>query len=98
MRKLVVSGIVLALLLVSSGLLLGYAGAAERSRPIRIGVLTASWGPTPHVVGLRDGLLLVGGGPRFNSEQAQELGYDRIFGRGTRPSDVASYLAWAVSR
>ena len=47
--------------------------------------------------GLRDGLLLVGGGPRFSSEQAQELGYDRIFGRGTRPSDVASYLAWAVS-
>ena len=48
--------------------------------------------------GQRDGLLLVGGGPRFKPEQAEELGYDRIFGRGTRPSDVASYLAWAVSR
>jgi beta-lysine 5,6-aminomutase beta subunit len=48
--------------------------------------------------GERDRLLLVGGGPRFKPEQAQELGYDRIFGRGTRPSDVASYLAWAVSR
>ena len=48
--------------------------------------------------GLRERILLVGGGPRFKHEQAQELGYDRIFGRGTRPSDVASYLAWAISK
>lgn len=47
--------------------------------------------------GLRDGLLLVGGGPRFDPAQAQELGYDRIFGRGTKPSEVAAYLAWAVA-
>ena len=47
--------------------------------------------------GLRDGLLLVGGGPRFTPEQAAELGYDRIFGRGTKPSEVASYLAWAAT-
>jgi beta-lysine 5,6-aminomutase beta subunit len=47
--------------------------------------------------GLRDGLLLVGGGPRFSPEQAEELGYDRIFGRGTKPSEVAAYLAWAVA-
>lgn len=46
--------------------------------------------------GLRRRLLLVGGGPRFNEEQAAELGYDRIFGRGTKPSEVASYLAWAL--
>ena len=46
--------------------------------------------------GLRDGLVLVGGGPRFSPEQATELGYDRIFGRGALPSEVASYLAWAV--
>ncbi len=46
--------------------------------------------------GLRRGLILVGGGPRFSPDQAEELGYDRIFGRGTRPSEVASYLAWAV--
>lgn len=44
--------------------------------------------------GLRDRLILVGGGPRFTPEQAGELGYDRIFGRGTLPSEVASYLAW----
>jgi beta-lysine 5,6-aminomutase beta subunit len=47
---------------------------------------------------LRDRLVLVGGGPRFSPEQAPELGYDRIFGRGTKPSEVASFLAWAVSR
>lgn len=46
--------------------------------------------------GLRAGLVLVGGGPRFSPEQAAELGYDHIFGRGTKPSEVASYLAWAV--
>jgi beta-lysine 5,6-aminomutase beta subunit len=46
--------------------------------------------------GLRDGVLLIGGGPRFSPEQADELGYDRIFTRGTKPSEVASYLAWAI--
>ncbi|MEA2433162.1 MAG: beta-lysine 5,6-aminomutase beta subunit [Actinomycetota bacterium] len=47
--------------------------------------------------GERDRLVLVGGGPRFSPEQAAELGYDRIFGRGTRPSEVASYLAYTVA-
>ena len=47
--------------------------------------------------GERDGLVLVGGGPRFSPEQAVELGYDRIFGRGTKPSEVASYLAHRVA-
>jgi beta-lysine 5,6-aminomutase beta subunit len=46
--------------------------------------------------GLREEVVLVGGGPRFTPEQAAELGYDRIFGRGTLPSEVASYLTWAV--
>lgn len=46
--------------------------------------------------GLRDRLVLVGGGPRLAPEQATELGYDRIFGRATRPSEVASYLVGAV--
>ncbi|MDP9233386.1 MAG: cobalamin-dependent protein [Actinomycetota bacterium] len=48
--------------------------------------------------GLRERLILVGGGPRFSPEQAADLGYDRIFGRGTRPSEVAAYLAWAAPR
>ncbi|MBA3430927.1 MAG: cobalamin B12-binding domain-containing protein [Actinobacteria bacterium] len=46
--------------------------------------------------GLREGLILVGGGPRFSPQQAEEVGYDRIFGRGTKPSEVASYLAWTL--
>jgi beta-lysine 5,6-aminomutase beta subunit len=45
---------------------------------------------------LRKKLILVGGGPRFSEEQALELGYDKIFGRGTKPSEVASYLAYAA--
>ncbi|WP_112136992.1 lysine 5,6-aminomutase subunit beta [Glycomyces dulcitolivorans] len=36
--------------------------------------------------------LLVVGGPRFDESAAAELGVDRIFSRGTMPSDVASYL------
>src|SRR5713101_1254580 len=52
--------IALVVLLVSSGLLTGDAGAEDRAQPIKIGVLTASWGPTPQVVGLRDGLLELG--------------------------------------
>lgn len=47
--------------------------------------------------GERDRLILVGGGPRFSPEQAAELDYDRIFGRGTKPSEVASYLAHAIA-
>ena len=34
--------------------------AGERDGPIRIGVLTPSWGPPPQVVGLRDGLVELG--------------------------------------
>lgn len=46
----------LVIFLISSGLLTGGADAADQAQPIRIGVLNASWGPTPGGVGLRDGL------------------------------------------
>jgi beta-lysine 5,6-aminomutase beta subunit len=36
--------------------------------------------------------LLVVGGPRFDELKAAELGVNRIFGRGTTPREVASYL------
>jgi beta-lysine 5,6-aminomutase beta subunit len=39
--------------------------------------------------------LLVVGGPRFDELMAGELGVDRIFGRGTTPREVASYLVHA---
>lgn len=43
--------------------------------------------------GVRDGLLLIAGGPRMTSLLAAELGYDAGFGRGTLPSDVAAFVA-----
>jgi len=52
--------LVIALLLMSSALLVSSVGAAERARPIRIGALSGAWGPTPVTVGLRDGLLELG--------------------------------------
>src|SRR5260370_17955505 len=36
--------------------------------------------------------LVVIGGPRFDPAMAGELGVDKIFGKGTTPRDVASYL------
>jgi beta-lysine 5,6-aminomutase beta subunit len=40
--------------------------------------------------------LLVVGGPRFDEMAAADLGVDRIFGRGTTPREVASYLVEAL--
>jgi beta-lysine 5,6-aminomutase beta subunit len=58
----------------------------HNTREVAEAVLAAGWG--------RHGrpLLLVGG-PRFDPSMAGELGVDRIFGRGTTPREVASYLA-----
>ena len=56
------------------------AAAAEFNKPFRIGVLTDSWGATPGVVGLRDGL--------------QELGYrenrDFVIGVRFTQGDIAA--------
>ena len=41
--------------------------------------------------------LLVVGGPRFDPTMAADLGVDKIFGRGTTPREVASYLVHALS-
>jgi beta-lysine 5,6-aminomutase beta subunit len=41
--------------------------------------------------------LLVVGGPRFDPSMASDLGVDRIFGRGTTPGEVASYLVHALA-
>ena len=40
--------------------------------------------------------LLIVGGPRFDELMADDLGVDRIFGRGTTPGEVASYLVHAL--
>jgi beta-lysine 5,6-aminomutase beta subunit len=39
---------------------------------------------------------LVVGGPRFDELMTKELGVDRIFGRGTTPREVASFLVSAL--
>jgi beta-lysine 5,6-aminomutase beta subunit len=41
--------------------------------------------------------LLVAGGPRFDQSAVTELGVDRVFGRGTTPGEVASYLVHALA-
>jgi beta-lysine 5,6-aminomutase beta subunit len=40
--------------------------------------------------------LLVVGGPRFDTVTEADLGVDRIFGKGTTPAEVASYLVHAL--
>jgi putative ABC transport system substrate-binding protein len=55
-RRVVLLGIIL-----TAGGALGSDVEAQRARPIKIGALTESWGATPGIIGLRDGL--------------QELGY-----------------------
>lgn len=55
--------------------------AQKRDRPFLIGALTSSWGPTPMIVGLRDGLITLGYreevdftlGVRFTQGDLQEL-------------------------
>jgi beta-lysine 5,6-aminomutase beta subunit len=42
---------------------------------------------------MRDDIVLVAGGPRVTNLLAAELGYDAGFGRGTLPSDVATFIA-----
>jgi len=42
--------------------------------------------------------LLVVGGPRFDESMTVALGVDRIFGRGTTPAEVASYLVHALAK
>jgi putative tryptophan/tyrosine transport system substrate-binding protein len=47
-------------LVVTHGLLAGSPGGMKRAQPVLIGALNASWGPTPQVVGLREGLVALG--------------------------------------
>lgn len=51
---------IFVILAFSCGLLAADSRAAQRKTPIKIGVLTDSWGPTPGVAGLRDGLEKLG--------------------------------------
>jgi len=55
-RKTPLRYLILFMLIVLQSLVIEDVGGAVRTKPILIGVLTDSWGPTPGVVGLRDGL------------------------------------------
>jgi hypothetical protein len=62
--------LILGLLWASQGLPSDGAGAAEPRRPYQIGVLTTSWGTTPWVAGLRNGLLALG----YHEDRQFEIG------------------------
>ena len=59
-RALSRRGLILVGLLVGAGFHGESVDATERVGPVKIGVLTQSWGPTPQTAGLRDGLLALG--------------------------------------
>ena len=59
-REIMRSSLIFFVLVALKPLLICNVSAAERTKPIRIGVLTDSWGPTPGVVGLRDALIELG--------------------------------------
>jgi len=75
----------LTALLLVCGLLICETPLAKRDRPVLIGALNASWGPTPQVVGLREGL--------------RELGYleneDFVIGVRFTQGDVTALLGAA---
>jgi len=43
--------------------------------------------------GLREKVLLLAGGPQITPGEAQRLGFDAGFGAGTKPSEVADFIA-----
>ena len=59
--------------------------------------LAAAFSAAPGFGGAPRRPLLVVGGPRFDPSAAAELGVDKIFGRGTTPGEVASYLVHALA-
>jgi len=73
--------LVLAIALAIHELIGGAAEAQRAARPVQIGALTESWGPTPAIVGLRDGLQALGYredkdftiGVRFTQGESAEL-------------------------
>ena len=73
--------LVLGIILAVYGLSGSAAEAQRTARPVQIGALTESWGPTPAIVGLRDGLRALGYsedkdftiGVRFTQGESAEL-------------------------
>jgi beta-lysine 5,6-aminomutase beta subunit len=70
--------------------------AAAFARPAGPPAPSGPAGPGAHDSAAQRPLLVVGG-PRFDPAMAAGLGVDRIFGRGTTPGEVASYLVHALA-
>ena len=60
MMRISLALLVPAIALAIHGLIGGASGAQRAARPVQIGALTESWGPTPGIIGLRDGLRALG--------------------------------------
>ena len=82
---------VLSLLILIAPLRMGGLGYAEPASPFRIGVLTDSWGATPHVQGLRDGLSDLG----YREDRDFTVGIRFTQGRREDLHEAASDLAQA---
>jgi len=54
------AALLIALLLQASGFIAANAASAQQKEAVKIGALTNGWGPTPAIVGLRDGLIGLG--------------------------------------
>jgi beta-lysine 5,6-aminomutase beta subunit len=61
----------------------------HNTRELAAAVRAASWSKPGRP-------LVVVGGPRFDVSAAAALGVDRVFGKGTTPAEVASYLAHMI--
>ena len=81
MMRISLALLVPAIALAIHGLIGGASGAQRAARPVQIGALTESWGPTPGIIGLRDGLRALGYredqdftiGVRFTQGESAEL-------------------------
>ena len=81
MRRIGLPLLGLAIALAIHGLIGDAAEAQRTARPVQIGALTESWGPTPAIIGLRDGLQALGYredkdftiGVRFTQGESAEL-------------------------
>ena len=68
-------------------------GSAQRARPYRIGAVTENWGPSPQVVGLRDGLGALG----YRENQDFVLGVRFTSGDfGALPGAVRDFIQQGV--
>ena len=81
MMRINLRPLMLAIAFAIHGLIGGAAEAQRAARPVQIGALTESWGSTPAIIGLRDGLRALGYredqdftiGVRFTQGESAEL-------------------------